>query len=98
MGAKQSLKIDAENYYKVEDDYAMKTTGTHSSLTKIFDSLEERTGAEANSHADSKGKAKKIVGAHDEKEVAENRYNRKTVSPPTPRIALSRERHEERML
>lgn len=62
MGAKQSLKIDADNYYKVEDDYAMKTTGTHSSLTKIFDSLEERTGTEANSHADCQGRGKtKIV-------------------------------------
>jgi hypothetical protein len=44
MGAKHSIQNDVENYYEVEDRYAMKTTGTHSSLIKFFkNSLEERT-------------------------------------------------------
>jgi hypothetical protein len=99
MGAIQSLRIDAENYYKVEDHYAMKLTGTRSSLKKIFDSLEvERTASEAISHVDSHGRGRKFVSVCTKgAEVAEKRCNQKNASPPEQSVALSNGTLEERI-
>ncbi len=81
MGANQSLRIDADNYYTVEDHYAMKSTGTRSSFKKIFESLEaERTASEANSYVDTHGKGRKFVSVCTKgSEVADNRCNPKNV-------------------